>query len=73
MANNNIRNYSSSVALSVFILQPFIQQHVYKASFLAHVISVYSVFGPINGPMWAKRLHKQYIISVEDVYCQSTV
>ena len=38
------------------MLQQSIQRHAYKASFLAHVIIVHSVIGPINGPMWVKGL-----------------
>ena len=56
MVSNNIRNYIFSVGLLVFMLQQSIQRHAYKASFLAHVIIVHSVFGPINGPMSVKGL-----------------
>ena len=49
MVRNNIIYYSFSVVLLVFILQLLIQRLMYKASLLAHVISVHSV----NGPMLA--------------------
>ena len=52
MVSNNI-NYSFSVGFLVFILQPCIQRH---ARFLAHVISMHFVFGPVNGTIQVKGL-----------------
>ena len=40
MVSNNIISYSFSLNLLVFILQPFIQRRVYKASFLVFAIIV---------------------------------
>ena len=48
MVSNNIIILSFSLRLLAFILQPLIQRHVYKASFLAFVISMHSVFKPVN-------------------------
>ena len=56
MVSNKCLIIVLSVGLLVFMLQQSIQRHVYKANFLAHVIIVHSVFGPINGPMWVKGL-----------------
>ena len=36
-----------------FILQSFIERHVYKASFLAFAISIHSVFKPVTQPLQA--------------------
>ena len=36
------------MGLLIFILQPFIQRHAYKASFLAFAISAHSVFGHLK-------------------------
>ena len=48
MVSNNIYTHIFSLGLSAFILQLFIQRHVYKASFLVFVISVHSVVKPAN-------------------------
>ena len=44
------------VVLLVFVIQPLIQRHTYKASFMAHVISVHSVFGSVNEPIQVRGL-----------------
>ena len=46
MMSNSIISFS--VGLLDYILQPFIQRNAYKASFLAHVISVHLVNGPVT-------------------------